>query len=128
MEVINAVGRRKASVARVFMSKGKGEILINEKSLADYFPIMFHQNSVLKPLQITESAKEFDIKLNCDGGGVKGQAEAAQLAIARALVKFNAEWKSALRTAKCMTRNSKEVERKKPGRRKARRSSQFSKR
>ncbi len=128
MEVINAVGRRKASVARVFMSKGKGEILINEKSLADYFPIMFHQNSVLKPLQITESAKEFDIKLNCDGGGVKGQAEAAQLAIARALVKFNAEWKSALRTANCMTRNSKEVERKKPGRRKARRSSQFSKR
>ena len=128
MEVINAVGRRKASVARVFMSKGKGEILINEKSLADYFPIMFHQNSVLKPLQITESAKEFYIKLNCDGGGVKGQAEAAQLAIARALVKFNAEWKSALRTANCMTRNSKEVERKKPGRRKARRSSQFSKR
>jgi small subunit ribosomal protein S9 len=128
MEVINAVGRRKASVARVFMSKGKGEILINEKSLADYFPIMFHQNSVLKPLQITESAKEFDIKLNCDGGGVKGQAEAAQLAIARALVKFNAEWKSALRTGNCMTRNSKEVERKKPGRRKARRSSQFSKR
>ncbi len=128
MEVINAVGRRKASVARVFMSKGKGEILINNKSLNDYFPIMFHQNSVLKPLQITESAKEFDIKLNCDGGGVKGQAEAAQLAIARALVKFNAEWKSALRTANCMTRNSKEVERKKPGRRKARRSSQFSKR
>lgn len=128
MEVINAVGRRKSSVARVFMSKGKGEILINNKSLVDYFPIMFHQNSVLKPLQVTESAKDFDIKLNCDGGGVKGQAEAAQLAIARALVKFNAEWKSALRTANCMTRNSKEVERKKPGLRKARRSSQFSKR
>ena len=128
MEVINAVGRRKTSVARIFMSKGKGEILINEKSLADYFPVMFHQNSVMKPLQVTEMVSEFNIKLNCTGGGVKGQAEAAQLAIARALVKYNAELKPTLRTNNCMTRNSKEVERKKPGLRKARKSSQFSKR
>jgi small subunit ribosomal protein S9 len=128
MEIINAVGRRKAAVARVFLKKGKGEIIVNQKSIAEYFPVMYNQMAVLKPLQITESSKEFDIQLNCDGGGVKGQAEAAQLAIARALVKFNAEWKPALRANNCMTRNAAEVERKKPGHRKARRSTQFSKR
>jgi small subunit ribosomal protein S9 len=128
MEIINAVGRRKSAVARVFIKKGKGEVIVNDRPLAEYFPVSFNQMSVLKPLQVTESITTFDIMLNCDGGGFKGQAEAAQLAIARALVKYNAEWKPVLRANHCMTRNAAEVERKKPGHRKARRSTQFSKR
>ncbi len=127
MELINAVGRRKTSVARVFMKKGTGAIMVNDREMNAYFPALM-QISVTKPLQVAELTTEFDIQLNCTGGGVKGQAEAAQLAIARALVKYNAELKPALRANNLMTRNSAKVERKKPGRRKARRSTQFSKR
>ncbi len=128
MELIITVGRRKTSVARVFLKKGKGEIMVNDKALNTYFPIPYFQQAVVKPLTVTELANEFDIKVNVQGGGVKGQAEATQLGIARALVKFNAELKPILRTNRLMTRNAAEVERKKPGRRKARRSTQFSKR
>jgi small subunit ribosomal protein S9 len=128
MEIINALGRRKSSVARVYLKKGTGEIVVNERPFAHYFPMMQTQLSIMRPLNVTELSKEFDIMLRIDGGGFKGQAEAAQLAIARALIKLNAELKPTLRTNGLVTRNPAEVERKKPGKRKARRSTQFSKR
>jgi small subunit ribosomal protein S9 len=128
MELIITVGRRKTSVARVFVRKGKGEIMVNDKALNTYFPIDYFQQAVIRPLAVTEMTAAFDITVNVKGGGVRGQAEATQLGIARALVKFNAELKPILRTNNLMTRNAAKVERKKPGRRKARRSTQFSKR
>ena len=128
MELIVTVGRRKTSVARVFMKKGNGTIVVNDRPLATYFPIPYYQQAVVKPLTVTEMSNHMDIQVNVQGGGVKGQAEAVQLGIARALVKFNEELKPTLRSHNLMTRNAAEVERKKPGRRKARRSTQFSKR
>jgi len=128
MEVINAIGRRKAAVARVYVSEGKGQITINKKELKEYFTTGTLQYVVLQPLNLLEVADKYDIKVNLDGGGVAGQAEALRLAISRALVKIDAEDKSALRTAGFMTRDPREVERKKPGQPKARKKFQFSKR
>jgi len=128
MEVINAIGRRKAAVARVFVNEGTGKIEINDKELAAYFPSPLLQFVVKQPLSKLNVEGQYDIQINLLGGGFKGQSEAARLAIARALVKINPEDKSALRSEGFMTRDPREVERKKPGRPKARRRFQFSKR
>ena len=128
MEVINAIGRRKASVARVYLSKGSGEIVINGKSLKDYFPLDHIQASVVDPFIVIDALKEFNIKVNVNGGGFKGQAEAIRLGISRALVKVNEDYKKPLKEKKYLTRDAREVERKKYGKPKARKSFQFSKR
>ena len=128
MEVVNAIGRRKAAVARVFVSEGTGKITINKRDLKEYFPSNILQFIVKQPLVKLDAVEKYDIKINLEGGGFTGQSEAARLAISRALVKLNADDKSALRSEGFMTRDSREVERKKPGRPKARRRFQFSKR
>jgi small subunit ribosomal protein S9 len=128
MEIINAVGRRKASVARVFMRKGSGDLKINGKALEIYFPQKHIQNKVREPLDIVEMGAEIDFKINVNGGGFKGQAEAISLGISRALVKLNEDFKKPLRDKDLMTRDSRVVERKKFGKPKARKSFQFSKR
>ncbi|MDE5639521.1 MAG: 30S ribosomal protein S9 [Odoribacter sp.] len=129
MEVINAIGRRKAAVARVYVSEGKGNIIINKKrSVEEYFTLPTLQYIVKQPLELLGVSGQYDIKVNLDGGGFKGQAEALRLGIARALVAINAENKSQLRAAGFLTRDPREVERKKPGQPKARKRFQFSKR
>ena len=128
MEVVNAIGRHKAAVARVFLSEGTGKITINKRDLKEYFPSNILQFIVKQPLVKLDAVEKYDIKINLEGGGFTGQSEAARLAISRALVKLNADDKSALRSEGFMTRDSREVERKKPGRPKARRRFQFSKR
>ncbi len=128
MEVINAVGRRKAAVARVYLSEGKGDITVNGKKLKDFITVAQHYNSVLAPLQLTENIDKYDIKVNVYGGGVKGQAGAIQLGIARALVKIDPEYRALMKPFKMLTRDSRIVERKKPGQPKARKRFQFSKR
>jgi|TARA_B110000444_G_C18560382_1_gene464524 small subunit ribosomal protein S9 len=128
MEVINAVGRRKASIARVFLKKGKGNITINGKDYKEYIHVAHHIGSVEQPINILEVAGKYDITVNVRGGGVKGQAEAIRLGISRAFVVLDAENKPALKAEGLMTRDSKVVERKKYGRRKARKIAQFSKR
>ena len=128
MEQINALGRRKSSVARVYLTEGTGKITINKKDLTQYFPSAILQYVVKQPLELLEVAGKYDIKANLDGGGFTGQSQALRLAIARALVKVNADDKKALRQAGFMTRDAREVERKKPGQPKARRHFQFSKR
>ncbi|MDG1100178.1 MAG: 30S ribosomal protein S9 [Saprospiraceae bacterium] len=128
METINAIGRRKASVARVYLTKGGGNITINGKDLSNYFPMQNIQNSVTEPLKVSELEKQYDIKINVSGGGFKGQAEAIRLGISRALVKIDEENKPALKAKKFLTRDAREVERKKYGKPKARKSFQFSKR
>ena len=128
MEVINAIGRRKAAVARVFVSEGSGKIVINKRDFENYFPSMILQSVVKQPLTTLDVLEKYDIKINLDGGGFKGQSEAARLAIARALVKINPDDKSALRAEGFMTRDPRIVERKKPGQPGARKKFQFSKR
>ena len=128
MEVINALGRRKAAVARIYISDGKGKININNRDVKEYFPLRQLQYIVNQPLAVTDSEGKYDIKVNLYGGGVKGQAEAVRLAISRALVKINPESKEVLKSNKFLTRDPREVERKKPGRPKARKRFQFSKR
>lgn len=128
METVNALGRRKAAVARVFVKEGKGNITVNKKDLAQYFPLEIMQFVVKQPLIKLGVTEKYDIKVNLNGGGFKGQAEALRLAIARALVKINPEDKPALRAEGFMTRDPRVVERKKPGRPKARKRFQFSKR
>lgn len=128
MEVVNALGRRKAAVARIFVSEGTGKITINKRDLENYFPSTILQYVVKQPLNTLAVAENFDIKVNLNGGGYKGQAEALRLAIARALVKMNPEDKPALRAEGFMTRDPRAVERKKPGQPKARKRFQFSKR
>ena len=128
MEVVNAVGRRKTAVARVYLNEGKGNITINKKSLEEYFTLPTLQYIVRQPLELLGVLGQYDIKVNLVGGGFNGQAEALRLGIARALVKVNAEDKSKLRAAGFMTRDPREVERKKPGRPGARKRFQFSKR
>lgn len=128
MEQINAVGRRKAAIARVYLSEGNGEITVNKRKLEEYFPSPILQFIVKQPLNTLEAAEKYNIKVNLIGGGYKGQAEALRLAIARALVKVNPEDKSALRKQGFMTRDPRAVERKKPGQPKARKRFQFSKR
>ena len=127
MEVVNTVGRRKAAVARVFVP-GKGEITINRKSLEVYFPLDILQFQVKQPLLATNTAENYDITINLDGGGIKGQAEAARLGIARALCEIDAEFRPVLKKNGFLTRDPREVERKKPGQPGARRKFQFSKR
>lgn len=128
MEMINAVGRRKEAVARVYVTEGTGKITINKKDLTEYFSSPILQYVVKQPLALLDVAEKYDIKVNLDGGGFTGQSQALRLAIARALVKINAEDKTALKKQGFMTRDSRAVERKKPGRPKARRRFQFSKR
>ena len=128
MEVINAIGRRKAAIARVFVTPGTGKIVINKREFDNYFPSTILQYVVKQPLAKLDVTEKYDIKVTLDGGGFKGQAEALRLAIARALVKMNPEDKSALKSAGFMTRDAREVERKKPGQPKARKRFQFSKR
>ena len=128
MEVINALGRRKSAVARVYVSEGSGKITINKGDLTEYFPNPILQFVVKQPLALLDATEKYDIKVNLYGGGYTGQSQALRLAIARALVKINEEDKKALRAEGFITRDSREVERKKPGRPKARRRFQFSKR
>ncbi len=128
METVNAVGRRKAAVARVIVKEGTGAITINKRSLEVYFPSSILQYIVKQPLNTLEVAGKYDIHVNLDGGGYKGQAEALRLAIARALVKINPDDKATLRAHGFMTRDPRSVERKKPGQPKARKRFQFSKR
>ncbi|MGF7232536.1 30S ribosomal protein S9 [Arachidicoccus sp.] len=124
----NAVGRRKEAVTRVFLTRGGGKITVNNKDYKQYFSLGYLQNQLEAPLKTIEGIDKFDIKINATGGGIKGQAEAAKLGIARALIEVDAEYRPALKAAGYLTRNSKSVERKKFGHKKARRSFQFSKR
>ena len=128
MEVINAIGRRKSAVARVYLTEGTGKITINKKDIETYFPSAILRYVVKQPLQLLEAEGKYDIMANLDGGGFTGQSQALRLAIARALVKIDANDKKALKDAGFMTRDSRAVERKKPGQPKARRRFQFSKR
>ena len=124
----NATGRRKEAVTRVFLSKGDGKISINGKDYKTYFPLVYLQNQVEAPLKTVDLSDKFDVVVNARGGGVKGQAEAVKLGIARALLQVNPEYKPVLKAAGFLTRDSRSVERKKPGKKKARKSFQFSKR
>lgn len=128
MEVINAIGRRKSAIARVYVSEGTGKITINKRDITEYFPSSILQFVVKQPLSLLDVTEKYDIKVTLDGGGFTGQSQALRLAIARALVKISAEDKKTLKMQGFMTRDSREVERKKPGRPKARRRFQFSKR
>lgn len=124
----NGVGRRKEAVTRVFLSKGTGVITVNDKDYKTYFPLVYLQNQVERPLKTIEGLDKFDVKVNATGGGLKGQAEAAMLGIARALVQLNAEYRPSLKAAGVLKRDPRAVERKKFGYKKARKSFQFSKR
>ena len=128
MEKVNAIGRRKAAVARVYLTEGNGQITINKRPLDVYFPSSILQYVVKQPLETLEAEGKYDILVHLDGGGYKGQAEALRLAIARALVKINPEDKTALRAEGLMTLDARTLERKKPGQPKARKRFQFSKR
>ena len=128
MEMINAVGRRKASIARVFLKKGKGKVTINKKELKEYMVLENMQQEILAPLKMTGLDGKYDVVVNVNGGGFKGQTEAIRLGISRAVVKIDEENKPVLKAKGYMTRDSRVVERKKPGRRKARKVEQFSKR
>ena len=124
----NAVCRRKEAVTRIFLSKGDGKITVNGKDYKTYFPLVYLQNQVEAPLKTVDSTDKFDVVVNATGGGVKGQAEATKLGIARALLEVSADYRPALKAAGLLKRDPRSVERKKPGRKKARRSFQFSKR
>lgn len=128
MEVINTIGRRKEAVARIYLKEGEGKITVNKREFEDYFPVAILRYSILQPLQMAEAEGKYDIKVNLDGGGIKGQAEALRLAIARALVEIDPEIKPVLKKKSLLTRDAREVERKKPGQKKARKRFQFSKR
>ena len=128
MEVINTIGRRKAAIARVYMSEGKGQIIVNNRDFKDYFPDKQLHYVVEQPLHLLELRDNYDIKVNLDGGGMTGQAEALRLGISRALIKINPDYKPALRAEGFVTRDPRVVERKKPGQPKARKKFQFSKR
>ncbi len=128
MEMINAIGRRKASVARVYLTKGSGTVTINGKDYKEYFPQIHVQANITDPFAAVEVENIYDVNVNVDGGGFKGQSEAIRMAIARALVKLNEDFRSALKSKKYLRRDSRKVERKKYGKPKARKSFQFSKR
>ncbi|MFP4663073.1 MAG: 30S ribosomal protein S9 [Bacteroidales bacterium] len=128
MDIINTIGRRKSSVARIYMSSGKGNITINKRDLENYFPLKQHQDMALKPFELTETTGSFDLKITVHGGGLAGQADAIRLAIARALVKVDPEHHAKLKPDSMLTRDPRAVERKKPGQKKARKKYQFSKR
>lgn len=124
----NAVGRRKEAVTRIFLTKGSGKITVNDRDYKEYFPLVYLQNQVELPLKAIQSLDKFDVKINADGGGLKGQAEASKLGIARALLELSADYRVALKAAGVLKRDPRSVERKKFGHKKARRSYQFSKR
>jgi small subunit ribosomal protein S9 len=128
MQIINAIGRRKTSIARIYLQPGKGDIMVNNRSLKEYFLSEIHQTTVKQALAAIKAEDQYDVSVNVEGGGVKGQAEAVRLGIARALIQINDEHRTALKKDRLLTRDSRMVERKKPGRRKARRKFQFSKR
>ena len=128
MEVINAVGRRKSAIARVYLSQGTGNVTVNGKDFKEYFPIETLQYIVMQPFGVLSLNGKFDVKATIDGGGVKGQAEAVRLGITRALIEVDAENRKPLKAAGFVTRDPREVERKKPGQKKARKRFQFSKR
>jgi small subunit ribosomal protein S9 len=128
MQITNTIGRRKTSIARVYVKPGKGDIIVNDRDLKDYFISEIHQTLAKQALAALKLEGSYDVTVNVEGGGVTGQAEAVRLGIARALVEISAENKPTLRKEGFMTRDSRMVERKKPGRRKARRRFQFSKR
>jgi small subunit ribosomal protein S9 len=128
MDTINAIGRRKTAIARVFVREGSGKITINKRDIDVYFPLKQLQYIVRQPIEALGNAEKYDISANIDGGGFKGQAEALRLAISRAFVEINAEDKPALKAKGFLRRDSRKVERKKPGQPKARKKFQFSKR
>lgn len=128
MEVVSSIGRRKTSVARIYLNEGKGEIVVNGRAFSDYFPTEVLQTIVKQPLTTVEVDGEYDLNVNVDGGGIKGQAEAIRLAVSRALCEINEDYRSPLKSEGFLTRDPRMVERKKYGRRKARRRFQFSKR
>jgi len=128
MEVINTVGRRKSSVARVYMKQGKGNIMINDRDVKEFFPTSLMQYKIQQPFSITDTTKKYDVRVNVKGGGTTGQVEAIRLGISRALVQINEEYKPALKAEGLMTRDPRMVERKKSGQKKARKKFQFSKR
>jgi len=128
MDVINTIGRRKKSVARIYLSKGKGKVTVNGKDFTEYFPTVALQYRINQPFTLTENEGKYDVKANVSGGGITGQAEAIRLAMSRAFVEIDAENKPALKAEGLMTRDPRMVERKKPGQKKARKKFQFSKR
>lgn len=128
METINTIGRRKTSVARIYMTPGNGKITVNSKAIEVYFPFELHQIVVKQPLTLVGVEGSYDLQINVDGGGIKGQAEAARMAISRALCEADETHRPPLKKEGFLTRDPRMVERKKPGRRKARRRFQFSKR
>lgn len=128
MEIINALGRRKKSIARVYLKEGNGQITVNKRDYKEYFPTGTLQYVVRQALELTETSDKFDVVANLDGGGINGQAEALRLGISRALVKFDEENRPKLKSKSLMTRDPRMVERKKPGQPKARKKFQFSKR
>lgn len=128
MDVVNTIGRRKKSVARIYLSKGKGNVTVNGKDYKEYFPTVALQYRINQAFKLTETEGQFDVKANLSGGGITGQAEAFRLAVSRALVELNADNKPALKAEGLMTRDPRMVERKKPGQKKARKKFQFSKR
>ena len=128
MEVSTTSGRRKTAVARIYVKAGNGDILINNKPYDQYFTTLVNQFKVVQPLQVTDNIGKLDIKINVDGGGVTGQAEAIRLAISKSLCELNVENRIALKPLGLLTRDDRMVERKKPGQKKARKRFQFSKR
>lgn len=128
MEIINTLGRRKTSVARVYMKQGTGQITVNKKDIKTFFPVAMLQAKIQQPFELTETTGQYDVTVNVGGGGINGQAEAIRLGISRALVKISEEMKPALKAEGLMTRDPRMVERKKPGQPKARKKFQFSKR
>mmetsp|Transcript_24668 Transcript_24668/g.32999 ORF Transcript_24668/g.32999 Transcript_24668/m.32999 type:complete len:129 (+) Transcript_24668:493-879(+) len=128
MEVINTLGRRKTSVARVYLTKGKGNVTVNKRDYKEFFPVAVLQSKVVQPFALTDTVGQYDVKVNVSGGGINGQVEAIRLGISRALVELDAELKPKLKEEGLMTRDPRMVERKKPGQPKARKKFQFSKR
>ena len=128
MEVINATGRRKTAIARVYLKEGTGQVTVNKRDVKEYFPTSVLQYTVKQAFEVTQTENKFDLNVNIDGGGYKGQAEALRMAIARALVKLNPEYRKALKDKGLLRRDPRMVERKKPGQPGARRRFQFSKR
>ena len=128
MEIVNTLGRRKTAVARIYLSEGKGNITVNKREFKEYFPSLTLQYIVMQPLNLVGVPENYDIKVNLGGGGATGQAEALRLAVTRALMEINPEWRTQLKAAGFVTRDPREVERKKPGQPKARKKTQFSKR
>ena len=128
MDIINKIGRRKTAVARIYLSPGKGEIKVNGRDFKEYFPFEVHQIVLQQPFATLNAGESYDVKVNVSGGGIKGQAEAVRMAIARALSEYNSDFRPALKKEGFLTRDPRMVERKKYGRRKARKRFQFSKR